>query len=168
MRVTLTRPEGYVLWDRNYGRENTETGIDIQLVSGGFIVVGTTYNVNTGNTDVYVVCLFEDGTERWSTTYGGLKNEEGRSISPTSDGGFIITGSTESEGEGGKDVYLLKIDRKGKEEWFKTFGGRLDDTGTIVRQTTDGGYMIAGTVTFENNSMICLIKTDHKGELSGR
>jgi hypothetical protein len=168
MRVTLTKPEGYVLWDRNYGQENTETGIDIQIVSGGFIIVGTTYNVKTANTDVYVVCLFEDGTEWWSNTYGGTKNEEGRSISSTSDGGFIITGSTESAGAGKKDVYLLKIDRRGKEEWFKTFGGGLDDTGTIVRQTTDGGYMVAGTVTFENNSMMCLIKTDHKGELSDR
>ncbi|QHT68894.1 PQQ-like beta-propeller repeat protein [Rhodocytophaga rosea] len=170
MRVTLTKPEGYVLWDRNYGRENTETGIDIQLVSGGFIVVGTTNTVNTANanTDVYVVCLFEDGTEWWSNTYGGEKNEEGRSISPTSDGGFIITGSTESEGAGQKDVYLLKVNRRGEKEWSKTFGGRLDDTGTIVRQTIDGGYLVAGTVTFENNSMMCLIKTDHKGEISGR
>jgi hypothetical protein len=63
---------------------------------------------------------------------------------------------------------LLRVDSKGNELWSKTFGGRLSDTGTIVRQTADGGYMVSGTITFENNSMICLIKTNAAGDVAGR
>jgi hypothetical protein len=163
MRVVSVRPEGGLLWDKNYGEGNTETGMDIQITHDGFIVVGTVFN-NSGDSDIYVVKLFADGSLWWSNKYGGLQNQEGRSIHPTRDGGYIITGNTDSE-DTGKNIYLLKIDAKGKEEWAQTFGGRLTDTGAIVRQTSDGGYMVSGTVTFENNSMICLIKTDAKGEL---
>jgi hypothetical protein len=167
MRVISIQAQGSVLWDKNFGKGSTETGMDIQLTDDGFIVVGTTSDTKAGDTDVYVVRLFADGTERWNNKYGGTGNQEGVSIHPTYDGGYVITGSTEKE-ETGKDIYLLRVDSKGNELWSKTFGGRLSDTGTIVRQTADGGYMVSGTITFENNSMICLIKTNATGDVASR
>jgi hypothetical protein len=56
--------------------------MDIQLTDDGFIVVGTTSDTKAGDTDVYVVRLFADGTERWNNKYGGTGNQEGVSIIP--------------------------------------------------------------------------------------
>lgn len=164
VRVVMTTPEGNIRWDRNYGKENSETGAHVQSVVGGLVVVGTSSDA-TGSTDVNLLKLFPDGTENWTRTLGGTRNETGNAICPTNDGGYIITGSTESFGEGGKDIYLLKTDASGSQVWQQTFGGKLDDTGSSVRQTADGGYLVLGTITFENNTMLCLIKTNASGEL---
>jgi len=59
----------------------------------------------------------------WAGEYGGSEDDGGRSVQQTSDGGFIIAGSTQSFGAGGSDVYLVKTDSQGLEEWSSTFGG---------------------------------------------
>ena len=66
----------------------------------------------------------EPGDELWNLTFGGSGDDEGASIYMTSDGGFIIAGSTKSYGNGNDDVWLLKTDENGEESWNKTFGGR--------------------------------------------
>jgi hypothetical protein len=168
MRVVLTNEQGIVLWDKSYGKENKEEGRDIQMTDKGYIVVGTSFSTVNKDSDVYVVSLFDDGTVRWSRNYelmpGSGLNDHGESIYPTKDGGYIIAGSSE-RAEGGSDIFLLKINARGEEQWKKSFGGRLADIGKVVRPTADGGYMVFGTITFENNNMLCLIKTDAKGEL---
>ena len=86
--------------------------------------------------------------------FGGSSSDIGRSIQQTSDGGYIITGETESFGNGSRDVWLIKTDSQGNEEWNQTFGGSDSDVGYSVQQTTEGGYIIVGT---------SLIKTDSNG-----
>ena len=95
--------------------------------------------------------LFGQG---WTQTYGGSSSDVGSSVQQTNDGGYIITGFTESFGNGGGDVWLIKTDSQGNEEWNQTFGGSCNDIGYSVEQTTDGGYIIVGT---------WLIKTDSEG-----
>jgi len=81
---------------------------------------------------------------RWSTSFGGSSHEWGYSVDQTSDGGYIVAGWTSSSGAGGHDMYLVKTDAEGNESWSKTFGGSNNDWAFFVRQTSDGGYLLAG------------------------
>ena len=83
--------------------------------------------------------------------------------STTDDGGFILTGYTFSYGNGKSDIFLVKTDFEGNLQWTSAIGGQGEDIGKSVIQTSDGGFLVSGTIEFENNTMICLIKTNSEG-----
>jgi hypothetical protein len=95
--------------------------------------------------------------------YGGENEERGQSVQQTDDGGYIITGYTYSYGAGSFDVWLLKTDQYGNKIWDRTFGGKSADFGNSVQQTTDGGFIITGSLSW--NRYLYLIKTDRNGNL---
>jgi len=101
----------------------------------------------------------------WEQTYGAEDDDEGFHFQQTNDGGYIIVGRTMSFGNGGRDVYLIKTDENGNEEWSQAYGGSDDDQGFFVQETMDGGYIIVGqTMSFENEEgEVYLIKTDENG-----
>jgi hypothetical protein len=102
----------------------------------------------------------------WTKTFGRGLNDRGNSIQQTTDGGYIITGTTQSpSGSGWYDVWLIKTDANGDTLWTKTFGDSLGDWGNSVQQTSDGGYIIVGnTHRWRYNSDVLLIKTDANGD----
>jgi ABC-type cobalt transport system substrate-binding protein len=77
-------------------------------------------------------------------TFGGAEDDWANAVVQTQDGGYLIVGKTESFGAGEADVYVLKLDKNGKKQWEKTFGGAKDDWANAVIQTQDGGYLIVG------------------------
>jgi len=102
----------------------------------------------------------------WSTTFGGSGYDRGFSVRETSDGGYIVAGFTESYGSGGQDVYLIKTDSSGNMTWSKTFGGTHDDHGRSVRETSDGGYIVAGFITiYYGGYDVYLVKADSDGNM---
>ena len=114
--------------------------------------------------DIYArgVCV---ASCEWTTTFGGSHSDYGYSVQLTADGGFIITGGIESYGNGGADVWLIKTDNAGTEQWSTTFGGISDDLARSVQQTAEGGFIITGdTWSYGNGSSdVWLIKTDPAG-----
>jgi len=111
----------------------------------------------------------------WQRTYSGSKTDEGWSVVQTSDGGYIVAGTTTSYDGDGRlglipdegDVYLIKTDANGNLIWQKNYGGPEEDAGYSVLQTNDGGYIIAGkTESYgAGGSDVYLIKTDTNGNM---
>lgn len=93
-------------------------------------------------------------------TYGGSLDEWGGSVQQTTDGGYIIVGATGSSGIGEYDIFLIKTNSNGDTLWTKTFGSAYYDIGHAVQQTSDGGYIIAGS-KFRD---AYLIKTNSEGD----
>ncbi|KQC14779.1 MAG: hypothetical protein APR63_05225 [Desulfuromonas sp. SDB] len=74
---------------------------------GGFVVTGSC------NNDLFLTKFNTDGDSLWTVTYGGGGVDVGRCVEQTSDGGFIICGSTTSYGTGSADFYIIKTDSAG-------------------------------------------------------
>jgi hypothetical protein len=150
------------------GGKNDDGGKSlIQTSDGGYAITGYTYSFGAGETDVYVVKLDANGNLQWTTTIGGPESEEGNSLIQTSDGGYAIAGYTISFGAGYTDVYVIKLDANGNLQWTKIIGGKKDDVGTSLVQTSDGGYAIAGATTSSGAGYadVYVIKLDANGNL---
>ncbi len=155
--------QGDTLWTKTYGGSRGDYGFSVlQTADGGYVIGGCTRSFGAGNYDFYLIRTNASGDTLWTRTYGGADWDVGRSIQQTSDGGYIITGETESFGAGQEDVYLVKTDSCGDTLWTRTYGRADDDQGNYVRQTTDGDYVIAGWTQSVRGGYgdVCVVKTD--------
>lgn len=121
-----------------------------------------------GYFDAWLIKTDASGNERWNRTFGGAEGnyayaDTANSVRKTRDGGYILAGKTGSYGAGFFDVWLIKTDADGIEEWNRTFGGRGDEEAYSVQLREDGGYIIAGSTDIGNGKHPWLIRTDANG-----
>ncbi|HXU26497.1 MAG TPA: hypothetical protein VN698_04635, partial [Bacteroidia bacterium] len=166
--ILKTDANGNMLWAKSI--TNMAIAKCIQKTSNGGFVIAGYGSAPTGSAgfDFSLIKIDSSGNLLWSKTFGGIDRDLANSVKETSDGGYIIAGTTESYGVGAEDVYLVKTDSAGNLTWAKTFGGTLADRGNDVIQTTDGGFAIAGTTNsygVGNSYDAYLIKTDALGTL---
>lgn len=136
---------GVIQWQYTYGGTGTEEGWAVQETSdGGYIVVGDTNSYGAGGFDVWVLKLDGLGTPIWQHTYGGTGLDKARSVQETSDGGYIVSGYTDSYGAGNTDAWVLKLNSSGTPDWQYAYGGSAADVVESIRETSEGGYIAAG------------------------
>ena len=153
-------------WNRTFGGDGQDVAYSVrQTIDGGFIVAGYTNSFNKSDSDAWLIKVDSNGYEEWNRTFGGKNSDGAYSIQQTADGGYIIAGYTCSFGSGKKDIWLIKTDSNGYEEWNRTFGGFNDEGAFSVQQTRDEGYIIAGyTCSFGSGyGDVWLVKTDSNG-----
>jgi hypothetical protein len=157
----------YLQWQRTYGWVGSSSNIGYsvqQTTDGGYIVAGSTVPFGE-NLDVYLIKTNSAGDTLWTRTYGGTgpgADDIAYSVQETSDGGYIVTGTTRSSVSEPFHVYLIKTDSLGDTLWTRIYGGW--GYGYSVQQTTDGGYVITGDMYSSGNWDVCLIKTNSAGD----
>jgi hypothetical protein len=174
---------GNIVWTKTYGKDFVEEGLSVnQTYDGGYIiggraVTGTYPTVEPPISDVWILKTDGNGDTLWTKTYGGSGNDFCTSVQQTTDLGYILTGSMNTEycypmyeineeyEPDSSRAFLIKTDSIGNTIWTKTFPEM--SYGNCVVQTDDGGYIIVGWI-FANEqniqSDVLLVKTDSFGD----
>jgi hypothetical protein len=156
------------IWTRVHGGRNDDLGFSVAPTSdGGFIITGKTMPVFGRFWDTYLLKTDASGDTLWLKTYGSEYDELGASVQQTTDGGYILAGSTQPFGLGYVKVYLVKTDATGDTLWTKTLGETENDAAYAVRQTADNGYAITG-YSFSwvtGGPDVFLMRTDSQGDV---
>jgi hypothetical protein len=148
------------MWTKTFGGMESDWGNSVrQTNDGGYIITGFTTSFGAGLDDVWLIKTDYSGDTLWTKTFGGTSSDVFSSIQQTSDGGYIITGHTDSFGAGGEDGWLIKVDDLGDTIWTKTIGGSSQEFCSSVEQIQDGGYIITGIKNNGVSTDVWLIKT---------
>ncbi len=151
------------------GTEMDEGNSVRQTTDGGYVIAGTTTSFGAGGRDVLVIKTNSLGDTVWTKIYGdSIGNEYGYCVQQTSDGGYIISGSSQNFFTGEEDMYLLKLKANGDTLWTRTYGGIGLESGYFVQQTTDGGYVTIGqTPSFGSGGFDAyLVKINSNGAIA--
>ncbi|WP_343643372.1 MULTISPECIES: T9SS type A sorting domain-containing protein [Chryseobacterium] len=145
-------------WQKALGGTHGESANAVQQTSdGGYIVAGHSMSNdgdvtgNHGGGDYWIVKLNPAGGIQWQKTLGGSNVDDAQSIRQTTDGGYIIAGSSNSgDGDisgnhGNYDYWIVKLDSNGNMQWQKSLGGSSVDMAQSIQQTSEGGYIVAGS-----------------------
>jgi len=141
-----TDANGNRLFYKTYGGVKSDYGQDVVETSeGGFFITGWTWSFGAGDKDVYIVKTNAQGDKAWDKTFGGPYADHGFSGRQTTDGGYVIVGDTSNTSASDcEQIYVVKTDTTGSLIWNTSMGGPKCDIGYSIKQTSDGGYIIAG------------------------
>lgn len=133
------------LWTRVYGAGGPEVAYSVTETSDGYYLAAGYTGFGAGNQDGWLLKLDKTGDTLWAKPFGGTGYDGLHCVVEASDGGYLAVGFTESFGAGVKDVYIIKTDSDGNQEWTKTYGGGLQDVGYAACRTS-GGFVICGYI----------------------
>lgn len=149
---------GSIQWEKCYGGTEVDVFTSILVLNDGYLVFGSTQSNdgdvvgNHGSVDYWLISINNTGGIQWQKCYGGPSYDLGSSLMPTSEGGYVLAGSSNSLGgqvssnHGSFDYWIVKIDSLGNIEWDKSLGGSNNEDGYIsCQQTNDSGFVVAGT-----------------------
>lgn len=155
--VVKLNASGAVVWDKCIGGSDKDFGIDgyqssdsSYIIGGYSLSVDGDFLVNRGGHDCWIVKIDLKGNLIWKKSFGGSKIEYLHSLTETYDKGFVFAGWSSSEdipgcdNNGDADAYIVKADKYGDLLWQMLLGGDAQDEATSIRQTKDGGFIIAG------------------------
>lgn len=163
--VLSINSSGQIIWQKTIGGAQDD-GLNALCANtdGSFLLGGVSYSGISGEKtdnsrgfgDYWLVKVSASGIIEWQKTIGGANLDILRSASQTSDGGYIIGGASNSNISGEKsenvrgsnsnyDYWILKLNSSGDILWQKTYGGESTEELSIIKQTSDMGYIVAGT-----------------------
>ncbi|KAA9327303.1 T9SS type A sorting domain-containing protein [Adhaeribacter soli] len=169
--VVKISSKGKKQWDKTLGGTSTDGLTDlIQTKDEGFLLGGWSSSgsgkdkseASRGGNDFWVVKLTSSGSKSWDKTFGGNSADDLKAVLQTPDGGYLLGGASVSVVSGDKtdpqkrfcddecefDMWIVKIDAKGRKMWDRTIGGVGGEQGEGVQamvSTKDGGYLLGGT-----------------------
>jgi Zn-dependent protease len=155
-------------WQFTFGGTSSDVASSAAMTTdGGYVLCGVTSSFGAGAFDSYLVKIDGNGTIVWNRTYGTSAGDWTYGVDPTSDGGFIICGATSNATTGTYDLWLIKVDLNGIEEWNKQYGFGVRGAGFDAIQTSDGGYAAIGykQKAVGADDDVNLLKTDADGNI---
>jgi hypothetical protein len=159
--VVKLNAQGVIEWEKGFGGTGYDRAYSIQQTSdNGFIVGGLTASDDGditeyfGYEDIWVLKLDSSGNLEWQKSYGDDDNEQIWEILQTTDGGYVMAGNSWIN-TSHSDFIVNKIYPNGDLEWQQIFGYNNDseDYARSIKQTTDGGYIVAGRTTVLENQL---------------
>lgn len=147
-------------WQRCLGGSGADwVGVAQQTSDGGFIMAGHSdshdgdVTGNQGSSDFWVVKLDEVGVLQWQTSIGGASTDRAYAVQQTSDGGYVVAGHRTIISNGNFDFYVVKLSSVGAVQWQQTLDRIGLDLGESIHQTSDGGYVVAGSLVLKLNGL---------------
>jgi hypothetical protein len=138
---------GDTIWTKHYGSNEWDFANSMDTCAdGGFVLAGKTYDTGNAFSDILIVKTDANGNEQWQKKIGGIKDEVANAIISVPDG-YVICGTTESIGSGGKDIYVAMLDITGNVLWERTFGEQNNDEGTSCYLSSENIIVVGGKIT---------------------
>ena len=151
-------------WTRTYEGITSVESFQ-QTADAGYILAGNTRPDTRRNSDISLVKIGPTGSEQWNRTFGGtFSDDRVKSVLQTSDGGYLIAGSTNRDNS--PDIWLIKVSPQGQEQWNLTLEGTGYEEMVFVQQTIDGGYILIENTDYRTRfSDIWFVKVDSNGNM---
>lgn len=174
---------GNVIWKKEYDKITHEDYLQYRAErtsDGGYIIGDTAWREIGGyegellmDGDIRLTKYDINGNQQWNSTFGQKNSSEfldplSGSVKQAPDGGYIIASAVNlKETNTNSDIWLIKINEYGQEQWNKTYGGPLDDSAASISVTSDNGYVLAGKYTEScsngTDGSAFILKTDSAG-----
>ncbi len=189
--IVKINANGQKIWDKTFGGNKSDFATSIVASQDGGFIIGGYSGSNTsadktesskGGTDYWIVKINSNGQKLWDKTIGGNGEDFFNTIISTTDGAFMVAGSSQNSKGGDKtgaikgdsDFWIVKINTDGKKIWDKTFGGNDAQILGSISATSDGGYLLVGSsssdISFDKSSSkkgeedAWIIKIDSQGQ----